>query len=332
MDCQLISVIIPVYNVEEYLPRCLDSILRQTYRELEIICVNDGSPDGCLSILESYAREDPRIKVIDQENQGVSAARNKGLKAAMGELIAFIDSDDWIHSRYFELLTDCLARTGADVVFCEAVKVYDDEKPEPPLTGAAFRQISLTEAFSLWTVRHCSTARLYRRECLCGRGFAEEISFGEDTMFNLDVLCHITDPKLYYITEALYYWFMRSDSITHSPTPGGVFGEAEWYFRHMDREEITGSEWIMLEQAIKAAFSARYSAMFSQNAEIYGRKSTEFLKLFIPTLWKSKYAPLEKKLLLDVMYRFPWLYRAFRLAGDPTLLQWEKTVRKKQKI
>lgn len=100
----------------------------------------------------------------------------------------------------------------------------------------------------------------------------------------------------------------------------------------MDQEEITGSEWLLLEQAIKAALSVRYGEMFSQDAEIYRRKTKEYLKLFIPTLWKSKYAPLTKKLLLDVMYRFPWLYRAFRLAEDPTLLQWEKSVRKKQRI
>ena len=332
MNRPLISIIIPIYKVEKYLPRCLESILRQTYKELEILCVNDGSPDRCRSILEAYAKEDSRIKVINQENQGVSAARNNGLRAATGELIAFIDSDDWIHSRYFEVLTDCLLRSGADVVFCEGVKVYDDKDIERPLSGAVLRKISQAEAFSLWTVRHCVWARIYRREYLRGHEFSSEIKIGDDTMFNLDVLCHIPDPKLYYIPEGLYYWFIRSESITHTPKPGGVLGEAEWYSRHMDQEEITGFEWLLLEQAIKAALSVRYGEMFSQDAEIYRRKTKEYLKLFIPTLWKSKYAPLTKKLLLDVMYRFPWLYRAFRLAEDPTLLQWEKSVRKKQRM
>lgn len=328
MDHPLISVIIPVYKVEEFLPRCLDSVLRQTYKELEIICVNDGSPDRCLSILENYAREDSRIKVIDQANQGVSVARNNGMKAATGELIAFIDSDDWIHSQYFEVLADCMVRSGADAVFCEGEKVYGDGAPDRPLKEPAFEQISMQKAFSLWTVRHCVWARLYRRECLCGREFSSEINIGDDTIFNLDVLCHIKDPKLYYFPEALYYWFIRKDSITHTPKPGGVIDEARWYDRHTDHEELTGAEWLLLEQAIKAALSARYSESFSRDAEAYRRETTELLKRFIPTLWKSKHAPLKKKLLLDIMYRFPWLYRAFRLANDPTMVKWEKLQRK----
>ena len=252
MDQPLVSVIIPVYKVEAFLPRCLDSILKQSYRELEIICVNDGSPDNCLSILETYAEKDSRIKVIDQKNQGVSAARNNGFQAATGQLISYIDSDDWIHPQYYEILVDCLLHHDADIVFCEGIKVLEGEERELPLKGVSSRQISMDEAFSLWTVRHCVWGRLYRREVLIGHNFSSEIRIGDDTMFNLDVLCHIEDPKLYYIPEELYYWFMRADSITHTPPPGGVFGEAEWYSRHMDEEERTGSEYLLLEQAIKA--------------------------------------------------------------------------------
>ena len=330
MDHPLISVIIPIYKVEEYLPRCLDSILRQTYKELEIICVNDGSPDRCLQILESYAAKDPRIKVIDQTNQGVSAARNNGLSAATGNFVAFIDSDDWIHAKHFELLANCMVHHDADVVFCEKIIALNDKKPEQALTGTSFRKISIQEAFSLYTVRYFVWGRIYRREHLLGHEFSSEIRIGDDTMYNLDVLCHIEDPKLYYTPEVLYYWFVRSDSITHTPTPGRVIGEAEWYSRHMDQVERTGAEWILSEQAIKAALSARYSEMFSRDAETYQIEATKLLKQLIPHLWKSKYAPLRKKLLLDVMYRVPWLYRAFRIVNDPTLLKWEKSQREKR--
>ena len=97
-----ISVIIPVYNVERFLARTLDSVLNQTFQELEIICVNDGSPDNCASILESYAQKDKRIKVITQENQGLSVARNNGFAQATGDYIYFLDSDDVIHPRCLE--------------------------------------------------------------------------------------------------------------------------------------------------------------------------------------------------------------------------------------
>ena len=326
----LISIVIPVYKVEAYLPRCLDSILCQTYSELEILCVNDGSPDGCLSILEEYAGKDSRIKVIDQENQGVAAAWNHGMELASGELVAFIDSDDWIHPRYFEILADSLMRHHADAVFCEGVKVFDDEDPDPSLKGASARKISLAEAFSLWTVRHCVWARLYRRELLRGHTFSREIKIGDDTMFNLDVLCHWKDPKLFYIPEELYYWFTRRDSITHKWASGGVIGEAEWYARHMDPEELTGSEWLLLEQAVKAALSARYGEMYSRNAEKYKKEANELLGEFIPRVWKSRYVPFRKKLLLDVMARFPWLYRVFRLVEDPTMLRWEREKRRER--
>ncbi len=324
VDQPLISIIIPVYKVEAFLPRCLDSILKQTYSELEIICVNDGSPDNCLSILESYAAKDPRIKVIDQRNQGVAAARNNGLLAATGDVISYIDSDDWIHPQYYEILVDCLLHNDADIVFCEGIKVLEGEEREFPLKGERSRQISMDEAFSLWTVRHCVWGRLYRREVLNGHSFSADIRIGDDTMFNLDVLCHIKNPKLYYIPEDLYYWFMRADSITHTPPPGGVFGEAEWYSRHMDEEEITGSEHLLLEQAIKACLSARFTESYSLDAEAYRNKTNALLKVFIPKLWQSEYVPLRKKLLLDVMSRFPWLYKAFRLAQDPSLRNWKK--------
>ena len=331
MNTPLISVIIPVYKVEKYLPRCLDSIIIQTYKNLEIICVNDGSPDICLSILREYAEKDSRIIVLDQENQGVSAARNNGLKLATGEVIAYIDSDDWIHPLYFETMITCMEETNADVVFCEGTKVYDDESSEElnALKEKA-RRISVQEAFSLWTVRHCVWARLYKRSVLNSHEFASEIRIGDDTMFNLDVLCHIRDPILYYIPEKLYYWFIRRDSITHTVKPGGVLGEAEWYVKHLDQEEKTGAEWLLLEQAIKAALSARYSEMFSADAKSYKAKANILLRQFIPLFRKSRFVPLKNKILLTVMYQCPFLYRIWRWIDDPTMLQWERNMKRKQ--
>ena len=331
MNNSLVSVIIPIYKVEEYLARCLDSVLQQSYTDLEIICVNDGSPDGCLRILKEYAAKDSRVKVVDQANQGVSAARNNGLKEASGDVIAYIDSDDWVHPQYFERLISCMKQHNADVVFCEGVKVYDDKAPEQTLKkDISAKQISLVEAFSLWTARHCVWARVYKREMLNGHEFASEIRIGDDTMFNLDVLCHAKEPSLYSIREALYYWFIRQESITHTAKPGGVIGEAEWYSKHMDTQEVTGSEWLLLEQAIKAALSARYSEMFTSDACKYKEEANGFLKIFISQLWNSKFAPFTKKILLTIMYKFPLLYRTFRRIQDPTMRAWEKSEKKRQ--
>ncbi len=110
-----VSVIIPVYNVEKYLQQCLDSIINQTLADIEIICINDGSTDSSLAILEEYAKKDARIKVINSENKGSSAARNIGMEAAKGDYIGFIDSDDWIDSNFYETLYNAAISKNADI-------------------------------------------------------------------------------------------------------------------------------------------------------------------------------------------------------------------------
>ena len=108
MNNPLISVIVPIYNVERYLKACVDSIVNQTYSNLEIILVDDGSPDKCPEICDEYAKRDKRIKVIHQENGGLSAARNAGINVVRGEFLTFIDSDDFVSKNYVELLYDGL--------------------------------------------------------------------------------------------------------------------------------------------------------------------------------------------------------------------------------
>lgn len=113
-----VSVIIPVYNVKSYLRECLSSVIAQTYKDLEIIVVDDGSTDGSGEICEKYRKKDPRIKVIHQQNQGLSAARNTGLKAMQGEIVAFLDSDDAIKPEMIGTLMNAMERTGADIAAC----------------------------------------------------------------------------------------------------------------------------------------------------------------------------------------------------------------------
>ena len=123
-----ISVIIPIFNTGVYLSRCLDSILNNTYRNLEIICINDGSTDDSGKILEEYKTRDSRIVVLSQENRGISAARNAGIDIATGKFIAFIDSDDWIHPNYFRYLAQLQQETKVDIAIC-GYKRVDSEEP-----------------------------------------------------------------------------------------------------------------------------------------------------------------------------------------------------------
>lgn len=130
----LISVIVPVYKVEEYLDQCVSSIVNQTYQNLEIILVDDGSPDSCPAMCDRWAEKDPRIKVIHKENGGLSDARNAGLKVATGEYVAFVDSDDWIDPDMYSLLYERIRKSESDISSCGVQRVWDDGTEPQMLT------------------------------------------------------------------------------------------------------------------------------------------------------------------------------------------------------
>ena len=119
-----VSIIVPVYNVEKYLKRCLESLVNQTLKDIEIICVNDGSTDGSLAILNEYVRNDDRIVVINQENSGQSVARNRGIDVAKGEYIGFVDSDDWVCEDYFERLHNSAIQNNAEIAVGGIIRLH----------------------------------------------------------------------------------------------------------------------------------------------------------------------------------------------------------------
>lgn len=129
-----ISIVVPIYKVERYLEKCVDSIIDQDYRNLEIILVDDGSPDRCPQICDEYAQKDSRVKVIHKENGGLSDARNAGIKVATGEYIAFVDSDDYLTESHISTLLYTMKKYDADISACNYIKVYEDagiQKVEP---------------------------------------------------------------------------------------------------------------------------------------------------------------------------------------------------------
>ena len=128
MEKALISVIIPVYNVAEYIDRCVDSLLSQTYSNIEIILINDGSTDNSSEVCHRLGdRHSDKIKVIDQENKGVSAARNAGLDIANGEYIVFVDADDWVSNKYVEKLYTAITENDSDLAFCGFIEWHSEE-------------------------------------------------------------------------------------------------------------------------------------------------------------------------------------------------------------
>lgn len=125
-----VSVIVPVYNVEKYLKRCLDSLINQTLSDIDIICINDGSKDSSLKILEQYAQKDSRIVIYNQENSGLSVARNTGLEHASGEYIGFVDSDDWVDLDFYEKLYNSAKNNNADIAVADFIREHPNKKPK----------------------------------------------------------------------------------------------------------------------------------------------------------------------------------------------------------
>lgn len=210
----LISIIIPVFRVEEYINRCLESVLNQTYSNLEIILVDDGSPDRCPQICDDYAKIDERVVVIHQENKGLSGARNAGIAVAHGEYISFIDSDDYIQSIYIEQLYSTLTNSGKRLVACSysnKEELLNDELVdnfEVYSAENAIKEILLERAFqpSAW-------GKLYDRELF------SQVLFPEGKIFEdyatAPLFFHLADG-LAYCKSKLYYYTYNDESITKS--------------------------------------------------------------------------------------------------------------------
>ena len=146
MNLPKISVIIPVYKVEEYISRCIKSVVDQTYSNLEIILVDDGSPDNCPAICDKWAEKDSRIKVIHKKNGGLSDARNAGMQIASGEFIGFVDSDDWISKEMYQLLYENMKENESDISACGVKLVWEDGAESRSLTSAGIQILNTQEA------------------------------------------------------------------------------------------------------------------------------------------------------------------------------------------
>lgn len=216
----MISVIVPIYNVEKYLPKCLDSLISQTYRDIEIILVDDGSPDRCPEICDVYARKDGRITVIHQKNGGESVARNTGVKAAKGEYLGFVDPDDWAAQDMFEKMLDAMVENQADLVtvgyhYChddgriDESRAYQRKDPEILSRKEMMRRCSDIPP----TIRHVVWNKLFCKELFKGLVFQESLRASMDVKLLTEYLQKI--QKAVFLHEPYYFNRVRIGSATH---------------------------------------------------------------------------------------------------------------------
>lgn len=244
----MISIIIPVYKTERYLRQCMDSVCGQSYRDLEIIAVNDGSPDGSRAILEEYQARDSRIRVINQENAGLSAARNAGLAIASGEYLLFLDSDDWMDTDTCEKAVASAKEHHADIVMWSYYREYGKQHFITSILGAEPKVFRSGEAEQLYRrivgpvgdelqcpqqIDRLVTAwgKLYRREVIADTLFVDTKVIGtEDCLFNVQVFSR-ADTVVYLPDEMNHYRKDNESSLTTGFDPKLADKWAENYRR-----------------------------------------------------------------------------------------------------
>lgn len=216
MKEELISVIVPIYNVEQYLEKCLESILNQTYKNLEIILINDGSTDNSGRICKYFLEKDDRIKYIEQKNQGLSAARNHGIHESKGKYYIFIDSDDYINVNYIDVLYTTLIKTNSDIAMCYFKKVYDKSEDIFKIKkGNIIVYEGDRKFYNLYNNKSVITVvawnKIYKKEIF------SEIRYPvgklhEDEFVICDILKNAN--KVAYNTSEYYYYLQRKNGIT----------------------------------------------------------------------------------------------------------------------
>ena len=227
-----ISVIVPVYNVEQYLERCVDSIINQTYKNLEIILVNDGSTDNCGQLCDELARKDDRIRVIHKKNGGVSETRNLGIRESNGKYITFIDSDDVVSVNMIEELYSNLLRNGADISIGNVIHnyninnvVFDDSNNNILLWN---NEEALKEFLKAKITSFYPVAKLFKKNIILDLEFNVDFKLAEDAMFITEILLE-KDVKVVYSFKDVYAYCHREESATTSINSNTVFDTIKAY-------------------------------------------------------------------------------------------------------
>lgn len=232
MSTPLVSVIVPVYNTEKYLPRCLDSLCRQTYKELEIIVVDNNSTDHCSDIIENYVAKDNRIIKAFEKKPGQGAARDCGINIAKGEWICFVDSDDYVHPRFVEILLKTVLKHDCLTAQCRLQEVYTENSVINPINDFAVTTMHWRD-FIMFVVRNYAkgyapfgvTTNIHHRSLFDNARF-DGLRYGEDSYIAPKLIYAAAQNPIAIIDIPLYYYYIRVGSTLHSPPSSAMLDHA----------------------------------------------------------------------------------------------------------
>lgn len=314
MNNELISVIVPVYNVEKYLEKCVHSIINQTYKNLEIILVDDGSPDNSGALCDDLAKLDDRIVVYHKENGGLSDARNYGVSKANGSYIGFVDSDDYIHEKMYEKLYQAIKKTGTPISECGVTRVYK-KCLRPHYSGEDYFLVLDREEY---LEEYLLNTKLYGSAwCkLLHIDLAKRITFPvgkiyEDAFYTLELLNNVEAYTV--ISGNYYYYYMRENSITTRP-----FSSSDMdYIEIMDKiKAYTLENYPQHQELLNIRLAFAYLSIFNQLIQVKDyrdkpeykvlRKKISELQLVVI---KNNKAPKKLKLALSLLWINEQLYK-----------------------
>ena len=318
----MISVIVPIYNAETYLLRCLDSLMRQRYADFEVLLIDDGSSDSSGEICKSICKKDSRFKYIYKEHSGVAETRNKGLQVAAEQYIAFIDADDYVHQQYLEILYNAIIENECEIAAADYEEV-DDRSPETfadsgktgeprmrlmaqtDLMAELFGQTSL---MVVW-------GKLYKREVLTGFRFLRR-DIAEDVEFNSRVYQNIS--KAVSVEAKLYFWVRRTSSVTRIPFSQRNIDAIDSYVLALDNMPKCNPPYraFALQRLYKVIIYTRYNATADFKTAVR-LKIRPIVKRTISEFKHNGHIPFVQKCSLLAFYYMPLLYTLFRW-----LLEW----------
>ena len=317
----LVSVIIPVYNVDKYISRCVNSVVNNTYKNLEIICVDDGSTDASGAICDKFALTDSRIKVVHKKNSGVSSARNTGLDIASGTYIAFVDADDWVHEEYFRVLMREMNRRNADLIICNHIRTDGTIDLSSTSENCQVKMLTRESFMSKHDLKSYIWGRVFRKGLIGDLRFDESAKI-EDATFNASLVQRNSSITIFLAKSCLYAYYNRSGSLVSS------FGTDAYVelSTHLHKCALSETDPVMKSifatDSIKRILSAIYAyAVVKDRASVRKCKQQayEIIEMLTP----------KAKTLYFFLVTFHQAYRVFRLATDPSLKKWEKQIKQK---
>ena len=326
----MVSIIIPVYNVKEYLAECVESVREQTLKEIEIILVDDGSTDGSAELCDAYADIDERIRVIHQANGGSTRARNAGLQASRGEYIGFVDSDDWIELNMYEDLLSCCVKAGADMAasvkyinhgageYQEKLGVPEGVYEKGSSMEILIRNLIYSEDYQGKGISPNLYDKLFQRELLCKYQLAvdERIKYGEDDVCVYSCLLHA--DRVVMVEKAYYHYRMREGSVCHTKD-ARYFEKITWFYEQLRKEfEAHPQREILIEQLNRYMLEFVLRGINRQFGFGYGT----VVPFYLPPYEKLKGQKAERIILYGAGHVGRDYFRALGLWGIVEIVAW----------